>query len=323
MRARFRAPRRTAPTRARGVCPGPDAPRILAPVPPWRLTVPLALAACGGAASASLTGTSDSGEPPWTTAADTTLPTTASSESDAGFVTMPDVGTLPQCSLYADDCPPDQKCAPYATDGGVSSNSTRCVPLADPPAALEAPCTTQQWSASGLDDCDRGLYCVLYDFEALLGRCVALCIEDPDAPDLVCDDPDARCIGNPDIMPRLCSAGCNPLGDDCPGDQNCYRVGTSFSCLADVSGPGGQAGDACQFSNQCDAGMRCVPPSELFDCDAPAGCCSPFCDTRDPAASSMCPGAPDLACVPLFEPGDGPPLYDWVGSCAVPTGADR
>jgi hypothetical protein len=240
-------------------------------------------------------------------------------DTGAMLISMPDVGALPQCSLYADDCAEGSKCTPYASDGGPVPDATKCIPLADPPVLLEQPCTVQDWTASGIDDCDRGLYCVLHDDEALLGRCVALCQEDPDAPDLVCPDELATCVGNPDIIPRLCPPGCDPFGGSCPGDQQCYRIGDHFTCLDDASGPGGAYGDQCLFTNQCDLGMLCADPPEFFECGNTDGCCTPFCDTRDPEASANCPGAPEHLCEPLFDPGEGPPLFEWVGACVVPT----
>ena len=277
----------------------------------------VALVACGDGSSstgpvetgATTTSSGTGGDPSTGAAVDT-----STSAESGGFVTMPDVGALPQCSLYADDCPAAEKCMPYASDGGISPDATRCVPLADPPVGLAQPCAVQEFAASGLDDCDRGLYCVVHDDEALLGECVALCVEDPEAPDLVCADGNARCVGGPDILPRLCSTGCDPFGADCPGEQNCYRIGDHFTCLDDASGALGAYGERCLFTNQCDAGMLCADPPEFFECDNADGCCTPFCDTRDPQASAMCPGAPEHLCEPLFAPGEGPPLLDWVGA---------
>lgn len=279
--------------------------------------------ACGG--GASQTSTTTSGPEPTTgatssgTSGDVTSDEPTTSDGTGGFVTMPDVGALPQCSLYADDCAKGSKCMPYATDGGIMPDATRCVELVPEPAALGDACGVDEWIASGVDSCDRGLYCVVWDFRTLVGECVALCVEDPDAPDLVCASPDDRCIGSPDIMPRLCSSGCDPFGDDCPGDRNCYRINDHFTCLDDASGPGGAYGEECLFTNDCDAGMLCADPPEFFECGSTEGCCTPFCDTRDPDASASCPGAPEHLCEPLFDPGEGPPLYDWVGACVVPT----
>jgi hypothetical protein len=276
-----------------------------------------------------LVGCSD-GSPsaPTTTGSDTSTSTTFDGPSDdattdaplttgeaGGFVTMPDVGALPQCTLYADDCAKGSKCMPYATDGGSSPDATRCVELVPEPAGLGDPCGVDEWIASGVDSCDRGLYCVVWDVRALVGECVA----DPDQPDLVCTSPDDRCIGSPDVLPRLCSSGCDPFGDDCPGDRSCYRINDHFTCLEDASGTGGGYGEECLFTNDCDAGMLCADPPEFFECGSTEGCCTPFCDTRDPDASASCPGAPEHRCEPLFDPGEGPPLYDWVGACVVPT----
>jgi hypothetical protein len=285
--------------------------------------VGLALVGCGGGSSTTSDGgseTTSTSLSSTTSPSDTTLvDETTDTSGGGGLLTQPDVGALPQCELYADDCADGNKCSPYASDGGPSPDATRCIPIADDPAGVDQPCTVQDWSASGLDDCERGLYCVLYDDEQLLGRCVALCQEDPDAPDLVCADDTARCVGGPDIIPRLCSTGCDPFGGTCPGEQQCYRIGDHFTCLDDASGPGGAYGDPCLFTNQCDLGMLCADPPEFFECQSTDGCCTPFCDTREPDASANCPGAPEHLCEPLFEPGEGPPLYEWVGACVVPT----
>jgi hypothetical protein len=256
----------------------------------------------GGSSSSSTGGTS----------------TNADTSSGGSFVITPDGGAPTQCDIYADTCPAGEKCMPYASDGGLAQDATHCVPLAAEPMPLGAACTVQEWIASGKDDCDRGLFCVVYDAEALTGRCLSFCVADPELPDLGCDDPNARCVGTPDTLPRLCATDCDPFGSDCPDAYGCYKVNDHFVCLADHSGSAGQYGDPCLFTNDCDPGMRCVVPDEFFECSSTDGCCSPLCDTRDPEASAMCPGAPNHACVLIFDPGEGPPLFDWVGACELP-----
>ncbi|MBX7084728.1 MAG: hypothetical protein K1X88_36325 [Nannocystaceae bacterium] len=274
---------------------------------------------CGGPPSHGGDGPGDSGETTGTSTGTGASDSTADSSAGPGFVASPDMGATVACDLYADDCAATHKCAPYASDGGLVADATRCVGLVPEPLPAGAACTVQDWPASGLDDCDRGLVCVVYDVQTLAGECVPLCVADPEQPDLVCIDPTATCVGGPDTLPRLCTSSCDPFGDDCPGGRHCYRINDHFTCLDDASGDGGAYGDTCFFTNQCDAGMLCADPPEFFECPSTEGCCTPFCDTRDPQASASCPGAPEHMCIRLFDPGAGPPLFDWVGACVLPT----
>lgn len=287
---------------------------VLVLVQPWACSstssTDASTATSAGSGSGSSTGAS---------AADSASAGSGSSADSGGFVADPDGGAPVSCNLYRDECPMGRKCSPFASDGGMVPNAARCVDVVASPQQGAQACTMQEWPASGLDDCDRGLTCVVYDAETLDGTCVALCIEDPEQPDLVCADTTARCVGPPDAIPRLCTSSCDPFGADCPGDRGCYRIQDHFTCLDDASGPGGAYGEPCIFTNQCDSGMLCADPPEFFECGNAEGCCTPFCDTRDPDASASCPGAPEHMCVRLFDPGDGPPLYDWVGACVVPT----
>ncbi|HWB79448.1 MAG TPA: hypothetical protein VG755_31010 [Nannocystaceae bacterium] len=285
----------------------------------WSAALALVIACTSSSQGDTSTSTSTSS----TSSSGGTTPAEASSTADgsssgSNIVIAPDGGVLTQCDVYADGCPDGEKCMPYASDGGLAQDATRCVPLADNPGFIDAPCTVQEWIASGLDDCGRGLFCVVYEPTELTGRCLSFCIEDPELDDLTCADPNARCVGPPDALPRLCATDCDPFGTTCPDGYGCYKVNDHFVCLDDVSGPGGAYGDSCLFTNDCDPGMRCVVPDNFFECASTDGCCSPLCDTRDPDASAMCPGAPNHACVPIFDEGEGPPLFDWVGACQLP-----
>lgn len=236
-------------------------------------------------------------------------------ESAADIFVEPDMGPSVTCDIYADDCPVEQKCMPYASDGSVRPDATKCVDLVEFPAPAGAPCHVQEWTASGLDDCDRGQYCVVYDAIELEGTCTPFCSLDEEG-ELVCEAP-ATCIGNPDIIPRLCSEDCDPLAEEsgCPPLRGCYRVNDHFVCLSDTSGPGGGYGDACFFTNECDPSSFCADPPEFFECPHPMGCCTSFCDTTDPEASANCPGAPEHSCVSLFADGEGPPGLNHIGAC--------
>lgn len=286
----------------------------------WSAPLVLVVACTSSAQGDTSTSTGTSGGS--SSGAETTAIPEASSSADASssgnFVGAPDGGVLTQCDIYADTCPEGEKCMPYASDGGLVQDATRCVPVAADPGGLEDDCTVQEWIASGLDDCMRGHFCVVYEATELTGRCLPFCVADPELDDLTCADPNARCVGTPDQLPRLCATDCDPFGTDCPENYGCYKVNDHFVCLDDHSGSGGQYGDPCLFTNDCDPGMRCVVPENFFECASTDGCCSPLCDTRDPDASAMCPGAPNHACVPIFDEGEGPPLFDWVGACELP-----
>src|SRR5262245_15971404 len=48
------------------------------------------------------------------------------SSGGAMFVERPDGGGSNECDVWAQDCPPGEKCMPWANDGGSSWNSLRC-----------------------------------------------------------------------------------------------------------------------------------------------------------------------------------------------------
>lgn len=275
-----------------------------------------AVMACGTATSdvgsstgTTHQGTSSTGAPASTGVADTT--------AAADFIAKPDGGTIPSCNPYADPCPSGEKCMPYASDGGLRQDRSRCVPVVPEPGTVGDSCTVADFPASGYDDCERGAFCVLYDTAGLRGTCTAFCVED-DVGLPICSNPEARCVGGPDALPQLCTIDCDPFGDDCPGDQACYRIGKHFVCLADLSGSGGQTGDPCVFTNDCAPASLCANDDEVASCPS-TGCCTPLCDTRDPEASAACPGYPEHACTRIWPSGSGPSLYEWVGACALPT----
>ena len=276
-----------------------------------------AVTGCGGGGSSASEGASDTAG---TTSVSPTSGGGAStdddveeSESESGSVLIvsPDMGATIACDIYDDECPVGEKCTPYASDGGVRPDATHCIPLAEFPGGNGASCSVQEWTASGDDDCDRELYCVVYDTETLDGTCTPFCSA-ADEGDLTCDPP-ATCVGNPDIIPRLCLTDCNPLEPSCPADRGCYRVNDHFVCLDDASGPAGAYGDPCFFTNDCDPSMFCADPPEFFECPHPMGCCTPFCDAGDPEA--VCPGAPEHMCFRLFAEGEGPIGLSDVGAC--------
>ena len=68
----------------------------------------------------------------------------------------PDMGGVAQCSVTEQDCPDDQKCMPYADDGGSSWNNAKCVDLADNAGEIGDDCMYEGSSLDGFDNCGVG-----------------------------------------------------------------------------------------------------------------------------------------------------------------------
>ena len=247
-------------------------------------------------------------------------PTTGSTGADSttveetcGFIcdgTTTSSGTLGRpCSTHAQDCSEGEKCAPYAEGGGSVWNATKCVPVTGDNKPDE-PCMTMGGGVSGLDDCEVGAFCWDVD-ETEHGTCIGLCSGSEAAPD--CKDPDKECVGGGVLS--LCLLGCDPLLQDCPGEDLCILHADVFICVIDFSGDTGAALDPCDFANACDKGLLCLNPTAAEECDPNAGgCCLPFCDLTKP---DMCPGV-STVCTSLYEEGMAPPKYENVGICVEP-----
>lgn len=250
--------------------------------------------------------------------------TNATSDSDTGsvFLPNPDLGEGSECDVYSQDCPAGWKCMPWASDGGGSFDSTKCVPIADEPAGIDEPCHVEEWAYSGVDDCEVGALCWSVDPKTLEGICVPLCLGTEGEP--YCTDPSRFCALAPPLA--VCLPLCNPLQDDCPDGQTCYWTPGGFQgdweCASDESGDMGGYGDPCSFANQCDPGLVCLGPGALPPEDACEGalkCCTELCDVLDPAGDLQCTGAAGgQECLPFYDPGDALPGFDRVGACAVP-----
>ncbi len=216
-----------------------------------------------------------------------------------------------KCDVFAQDCADGQKCVAWAEGGGTSWNDTKCVAVTGDGQHGD-PCTTEGGGTTGVDDCALGFMC--WDVVDDKGTCVALCTGSADAPkcidDLVC------VIANDGVL-NLCLTPCDPLLQDCPGDDLCIPNGEEFVCVLDASGEEGQVHDVCEFVNACAKGLTCQDAATASsECDpAAAGCCEPFCEFPDGA----CPAA-DQKCVQWFDPMTLPmddPRLD-IGVCAIP-----
>jgi hypothetical protein len=298
-------------------------------------TLPLALLlACGPHAppieAASTTSasaaTTDAPSPtttdPSTTTVTTTTPATitdpttidistsgSTSTGNDSFIVTPDggVGGTIKCDVFAQDCPPGQKCAPWVQGGGGFWNALKCVDITGDGAPGE-PCTVQESGGSGLDDCALGVFC--WDVgEDLHGTCIAQCGGSPDTPTCPAK---TSCSVTGDAIINLCLPNCEPLLQDCPGDDICAYFLGAFDCV-DTSADAGQINDSCDFDDSCGKGLVCLEPASTSSaCDPDAtGCCTPFCQIPD----APCPN-PDQQCLPLSPP---PSLgFEDVGVCRLP-----
>jgi hypothetical protein len=224
----------------------------------------------------------------------------------------PDVGPSKlECDPFVQDCPADQKCAPW-TDGAVSWNATKCVPIGGDKQPGEA-CTAEGGGGggmSGLDDCAKGSMCWEVD-DGGQGICVGLCggnFEDP-----TCPAGQGCLVFNPDAL-FICSLQCDPLMQGCPGDDVCVFTDSDFLCVLDASEDMGAANNPCEFNNACDPGLTCQTSTEVSEvCDENViGCCTPFCEFPDGA----CPN-PDQVCVQFFMDGEGDPGDEDIGLCMI------
>lgn len=111
----------------------------------------------------------------------------------------------------------------------------------------------------------------------------------------------------------VCKVTCNPLDQDCEGEDNCYQLENGYLCGGeDIPDGLGRAGDLRDTAQHCSKGLNCQAPETSIDCDADEGCCSPFCDTEgDDATSCTVEGE---VCVPLLAD-NPPPGRENVGVC--------
>lgn len=219
----------------------------------------------------------------------------APSHPQGDFIPPPDDmggGSSYECSFYVEDCPPGDKCMPWANDGGGAWNATICRPLANDPGGPGDPCVVEGNGVSGIDDCGRGMMCWDVDQDTLEGYCVPFVRGSESNP--LCEDPFRYPSISGSGAIALCLDLCDPLAQDCAEGQACYALNDTFACAPDVSGKRGGLGEQCEFVNVCDAGLVCLGAQALPECES-AGCCTPFCDVTEP----VCPEG--LECEPWFE----------------------
>ncbi|MCB9705225.1 MAG: ribulose phosphate epimerase [Myxococcales bacterium] len=220
-------------------------------------------------------------------------------------------GGLPECDVWKQDCPPCEKCTPYASDG-IVWDEYGCVPVVPDPKQFGEPCTVHGSPASGFDDCDKGLFCWNVN-EDNVGWCIAHCVGSLSRPE--CDD-SAICGVYGNGVPAFCLPLCDPLLPECPGDDTCLPIDDWFVCVDDASEPdAGADGDPCWSANACDPGLLCMNGESIPGCQT-TGCCASFCDLEEP---TTCPLKDQGAeCVPYYAMGEAPPGKENVGFCGLP-----
>lgn len=243
----------------------------------------------------------------------TTDPDDTGAESTSGnpFLIDPDggVGGDP-CSIWDQDCPKGEACRAWANDGGPLWNFLRCSPVAEMPDGIDEPCVVEGGPVSGVDSCGVGAQCVNVDPATLEGTCAQFCDGEPANP--ICPNPEDTCIEGNDGWVALCLRQCDPLLQDCGGDEICvgsWNEADFFCARQDLPYE-----DAVGVQvAACGIGRVAVPPELVDGCDDDIPCCTDFCDLE--TADPLCPKG--LQCESFVEEGSFPGQF-FVGACLSP-----
>jgi hypothetical protein len=267
--------------------------------------------------------TSSTGVPPSTTTVTTDDPSGSSGSTGGGnFIVLTDAVLCHcECDVWDQDCARGHKCNPWANDGGVVWNATRCVPVDDDPGAPGDPCTVEDNAASGFDSCEAGAMCWRVDPDTLTGECVGFC--EGDELDPQCPASTSCVIANDGVL-VLCLPTCDPILADCEEGEQCIPQAEdgSFICVVTGAEPRAAYGDPCEYVTSCDDGLTCVSSMQLQGIGAcspdVAGCCTAYCDLGAADPDAACPDQPlGQACEPYYEPGEAPPGFENLGVCVI------
>lgn len=220
------------------------------------------------------------------------------------------------CNVLAQNCPEQQKCMPYASGGKLNWDSSRCVDIVDDPNPPGAPCSTEQWPASGYDNCDVASMCFGVDDQSLLGTCAAFCDDTSWPPS--CDDPRAHCLLANNMLLAVCIRDCDPMEQGCDEDQGCYPTETGhYLCDWEQSGEEGDYAATCEAQQDCKPGLTCVPGNRVLGC-SDSYCCTEFCNLNlQQIEDAMCP-EDGVNCEALHPVLDIPLVGDVQGACLTP-----
>ena len=171
-------------------------------------TAPSDESSSGGGDTTSTTDATaeDTGMPEDTGDPETTMGVGFIGDSEMGGVNI-------ECSVWNQDCPENEKCMPWANDGGNSWNATKCTPLDPNPQQPGDACAVEGSGVSGVDNCAVSSMCWDVDPETNQGICVAFC--SGNETESFCDDPGTECTILNDGTLILCLATCDPVLQDC------------------------------------------------------------------------------------------------------------
>ena len=285
---------------------------------PYSTSATTSASTTNGTDSAGTTSAGATGNPATTSPTSSTSATsTAGSSGDTTNCSFPDCpgdssggGWGIECDLWTQNCPEGQKCMPWANDGGVDWNATKCTDVMPNAGKPGYECTVEGVGVSGVDSCEKGAMCFHVSPDTGKGICFPMCMGTPDAP--TCPK-GTNCVLTEVLI--LCLPGCDPLAQDCVDTDSCIPYGDDdFACVLDASGDMGKQNDPCMSADACDPGLFCADPALATECDPQAaGCCLPFCDLSMPECTNM--GA---KCLAWYEPGMEPPGLKNVGICGLP-----
>lgn len=243
------------------------------------------------------------------------------SEGDGSFLIEWDYGGPPgfPCSIWDQDCGPDDKCMPWADDGGDWWNWWRCSPVVEDAAAVGEACMVLGSPTGGVDTCDAHSMCWDVNPATSEGHCVAFCEGDQDNP--LCDNPDEQCLNPEDQVLVICLPACDPLLQDCSDGNGCYPTGDwpdelrGFVCVPerlDAAEPGAP----CDLVSSCEAGSLCVHYEYVPGCEKREACCVSYCDLHSAEPNAPC--LPEQECISFIEEGAGFPPWPEIGYCGIP-----
>jgi hypothetical protein len=220
------------------------------------------------------------------------------------FVPMTDMPSVAECDPWIQDCLDGEKCVAYASAGGTW-DANKCVQVTGSKTEGE-PCM-YGGAVESTDDCNEETWCWNVNMDGV-GTCTPFCTGTPDNP--LCDPGQGCSIANEGSI-NLCLQSCDPLLQDCEGENICfYDFSGNFVCAFGVGDI--PTGEPCGFINDCAAGNVCLDAAALPACNG-ASCCGEFCDLSDP----MC-AVGGTECTAFFEEGTAPPGYETVGVCIIP-----
>lgn len=240
--------------------------------------------------------------------ADTTTSTSDPEPASTGDppAPAPDLGAPVACDLWAQDCPPGQKCT-FGSSQPNLCDLKQCVTVVDDPLPLGAPCTPPP-DLCGPDDCELGALCtpLWIDGDPV---CHPLCGGSAEAPICALG---FTCLPAGDL--GVCAPTCDPVAQTCPEEQACYVLPGGAAC-APEEGLHEQLYEECDpnWLNGCAQGLLCVPSGAALECGLQGGhCCVPMCDVD---AVNMCTGK-DQTCAPLYTDEPAPFGLEHVGFCS-------